>query len=177
MYFVVPGGNGVSYKRFNFSSYLNPLFRRFQNRTPLIVISRPVLGFNMWVGVFIYVFMYLYFSLLTPVDAWLNEIQENREQHMGITCTHLWRREYSTCRHYHSYQVPSWFGVSFWLFSYSITIQCELWFNIAQIWMHWNDIGRNLSIHVYRGWMGISIATIEIQWFAGCAIECILARE
>ena len=25
--------------------------------------------------------------------------------------------------------------------------------------------------------MGISIATIEIQWFAGCSIECILARS
>ena len=36
MYFVVPGGKGLSYKRFNFSSYLNPRLRRFQKRTPLI---------------------------------------------------------------------------------------------------------------------------------------------
>ena len=69
MYFVVPGGKGLSYKRFNFSSYLNPRLRRFQKRTPLIWISRPVLGFNVWVGLFIYILIYLYRSILTLFHA------------------------------------------------------------------------------------------------------------
>ena len=43
---------------------------------------------------------------------------------MNFTCTHLWKREYPTRRHYHSYQVTNWFRESVWLFSHSTTIQC-----------------------------------------------------
>ena len=68
MYFVVPGGKGLSYKRFNFSSYLNPRLRRFQKRTPLIWISRPVLGFNVLVGLFIYVFIFIYPNPISRFD-------------------------------------------------------------------------------------------------------------
>ena len=47
---------------------------------------------------------------------------------MGIPCTHLRRREYPTCRHYHSYQVSNWFRASVWLVSHStaIHVNCGL---------------------------------------------------
>ena len=51
---------------------------------------------------------------------------------MGITCMHLWRREYPTRRHYHPYQVSNWFQASVWLFSRSTTIQCKLWTDLAR---------------------------------------------
>ena len=96
---------------------------------------------------------------------------------MGFTCMHLWRREYPTRRHYHSYQVPNWFRASIWLFSHSTAGKCKLQSDLARLWMYWNDIGWNSSIHVYREWMGVSLATIGIQWSAGCTIECILERK
>ena len=49
------------------------------------------------------------------------------------------------------------------------------WYCTIMIAMRWHC--PKLVILVLRGWMGISIATIAIQWFARCAIECILSRH
>ena len=68
------------------------------------------------------------FIILTPVDALLNEIPESREQYMGITCMHLWRREYLTCRHHlHTkYPIDSESLYGFSLIQPQSNVNCEL---------------------------------------------------
>ena len=47
--------------------------------------------------------------------------------------------------------------------------KCELWSDLARLWLHGDDVGRNSSTFVYRGWMGVSITSIGIQRSARCA--------
>ena len=93
---------------------------------------------------------------------------------MVIPDTHLWGREYRTRRHHHSYQVSDQFRASIRIQCSHPAGKCELWFNTARLWLHGDDVGWNSSTHVYRGKVGVSIASIEIQWFARCASKCVL---
>ena len=111
----------------------------------------------------------------TENNTWASLVRTCEDE--GIACSYLWRRRDWTCWHYHSYQVPHWFRTIVRIFSNHLAIQCELWLDIARLWLQWDDIVRNSSVLVHRGWMGLSIATIAIQWFARCTIERILPRH
>ena len=79
---VVSGGNGLYNKRFNFSSYLILYLRRFQKRTPLICIFRPVLDFNVFIGLFVNISINVnayYINKCEPSIPSLNVVQENGE--------------------------------------------------------------------------------------------------
>ena len=90
---------------------------------------------------------------------------------MDFTCMHLWRWEYPTCRYYHSYQVSNWLRASVWFFSHSTVIQCKLWIDLTRLWMHWDDIGWNSSIHVWENEWGYFLPQLESSGLLGVSLN------
>ena len=50
----------------------------------VVWISRPELGFNAWLCVFIFLFMYIYLSILTPLEALINWNTRNQRTTHGL---------------------------------------------------------------------------------------------